>query len=352
MKHILLSILFFLNTIALFAQDNIFMTVIVPERENIPSEAAKQLQVKLQQLVAANGIASDDVNNRFVITAKASILTKDIIPGPPISVSQNIDFTIIIGDAVENKIFETFTISTTGVGQNENKSFISAIKNIKPKSKELIAFLEKGKQDIVSYYNSRCAQVKQEAQSLAAARKYDAAIYQLMLIPDVCDCANDCQELAIQYSKEYTINHAAQLLNEAKAAWAQSPNATGAAKAADIITRIPANTPSQPAIESLTKEINSKLRSDEKKEWEFRMQKYKDEQANHEREQAMRAEQQRADNEYRSRQQAANNAYRTRQQAADNAARKQLIDAYRQVGLAYANNQPKTIIYQKNIILW
>lgn len=341
MKKVIIFVFFAFCTIMMFSQDNIFMSVVVPERENIPDEAAKQLQVKLQQLVASNGVASDDPNNRFVITAKASILTKDVIPGPPVSVSQNIEFTFIVGDAFENKVFETYTISAVGVGQNENKSFISAIKSIKPKNKELITFLSKAKQDIVSYYNIKCAQVLQEAKELAASRQYEEAIYQLMQVPNVCDCSSECQELAIEYNSEYTINYAAQLLNEAKAVWAQSPNANGAAKAADIIACIPANTPSQHGIEVLTEEINAKLNADERREWEFKMQKYRDEQENAKREQAMRTEQQRADNEFRS-----------RQQIADNAARRQLIEACRQVGVAYAKNQPKVVTYQRNIILW
>lgn len=341
MKKVFVFVFFTLCSITMFSQDNIYMSVVVPKRENIPAEAAKQLQLKLQQLIANNGIASDDPNNRFVITAKASIMTKDIIPGPPVSVSQNIDFTFIVGDAFENKVFETYTISTVGVGQNENKSFISAIKEIKSKNTELTAFLDKAKQDIVSYYSDRCEQVKQEAKSLAASRQYEAAIYQLMQIPAVCDCSSECQELAIEYNKEYTINYAAQLLNEAKAVWAQSPNAVGATKAADIIASIPANTPSQYSIEILTKEINDKLKADERRDWEFKMQKYRDEQENIKREQMMRAEQQRADNEFRD-----------RQQTADNAARRQLIEVCRQVGIAYARNQPKAVTYHRNIIVW
>lgn len=67
---------------------------------------------------------------------------------------------------------------------------------------------------------------------------------------------------------------------------------------------------------------------------------------------AYRAKQQASDNAYRANQQAANNAYRTNQQTADNAARKQYIEACRQVGLEYAKNQPKTVVYRKNVILW
>lgn len=166
-----------------------------------------------------------------------------------------------------------------------------------------------------------------------------------------------------KYSAEAVNNHAAALLNRAKAVWASSPNADGATSAADIISQIPANTSSQNGINKLTSEINAKLKADERKAWEFKMRQYSDRIEKQKRDDAARLEQQRANNEYRERQQmanneyrrtqqAANNEYRRTQQAADNAARRQYIEAARQIGIEYARNQPKSVTYQRNVILW
>lgn len=323
------------------AANQIYIQVMQPERDNIPAEAAKQLENKLTQLISANGVAEVDPANRFVLTSKASILTKDIVPGPPAKVSMNIDFTFMVGDLVENKVFESFTISTVGVGINENKAFIAAIKNVKPKNPELVAFLNAAKQEIVDYYASRCGQIKQEAEREAAAQNFDKAIYMLVQVPDVCDCAGECHELAIKYNCNKVNTNAATILNKAKAAWAESPDATGAANAADFLARIPGGTTSQKEADALIAEINKKLRADQKKEWEFKMQQYHDQVEKQKRDDQARLEQQRADNEYRRTQQAANNAART-----------QLIEACRQVGVEYAKNQPKSVTYQRNVILW
>lgn len=340
------------KSLAQTSADHIFIQVTQPERDNIPAEAAKQLENKLTQLISANGIAEIDPANRFVLTSKASILTKDIVPGPPAKVSMNIDFTFMVGDVIENKVFESFTISTVGVGINENKAFIAAIKNVKPKNPDLVAFLNTAKLEIVKYYTLRCSQIKQEAEREAAGHNYDKAIYMLMQVPDVCDCASDCQELAIKYNRNKVNTNAASVLNKAKAAWAESPDATGAAKAADYLKKIPGGTSSQKEVDALVAEINSKLRADQKKEWDFKMQQYNDQIEKQKRDDQARLEQQRADNEYRAIQQQADNEYRKAQQSADNAARSQLIEACRQVGIEYAKNQPKSVTYQKNVILW
>lgn len=344
-------------------EDKIFISVLQPERDNIPTEAGEQLVNKLNQLLMQNGIANEDPSNRFVLTTKVSVMTKDIVPGPPSKVSMHLDFTFIIGDAEENKQFESATISTVGVGINENKAFIAAIKNIKPKNPELVELLTKAKREIVDYYTLRCCEIKASAVKEANARNYEKAIYMLMQIPDVADCAQECQDLAIKYSAEAVNNHAAALLNRARAVWASSPNADGATSAADIISQIPANTSSQNGINKLTSEINAKLKADERKAWEFKMRQYSDRIEKQKRDDAARLEQQRANNEYRERQQmanneyrrtqqAANNEYRQTQQAADNAARRQYIEAARQIGIEYARNQPKSVTYQRNVILW
>lgn len=344
-------------------QDKIYIQVMQPERENIPAEAAKQLEKKLMQLVDANGIAEIDPANRFILTSKASIITKDVTSGPPAKVSMNIDFTFIVGDVIENKVFESFTISAVGVGINENKAFISAIKNVKPQNPDLVAFLKTAKQEIVDYYTTRCGQIKQEAEREAAAHNFDKAIYMLMQVPDICDCSGDCQELAIKYNRNKINTNAAGLLNKAKAVWAESPDEIGAAKAADILAKIPGGTASQSGIDALIAEINKKLRADQKRAWDLKIQQYKDQIEQQKRADQARLEQQRADNEYRAKQQQADNErraiqqqadneYRNRQQHADNAARTQAIEACRQVGIAYANNQPKSVTYNRNVILW
>ena len=76
-----------------FAQsqsNNIYISVVQPQRDDISQEAAEQLETKMHQLIAANGIVDSDPNGRFVITAKAEVLSKDIIGGAPQRISQKI----------------------------------------------------------------------------------------------------------------------------------------------------------------------------------------------------------------------------------------------------------------------
>jgi len=54
------------------------------------------LKNKLDQIATKNGIGGSEVNPRFIITAEVNITTKDIIPGPPQMIAQNLDITFLL----------------------------------------------------------------------------------------------------------------------------------------------------------------------------------------------------------------------------------------------------------------
>jgi hypothetical protein len=361
MKNSIIQLLLYIVIVCpICAQtDQLYISVVQPDRKEIPLEAGKQLERKMVQLLTANGISSLDANNRFVITAKADVTSKDIVASTPQRISEKIDFTLLIGDMVENKVFETITFSLIGIGINENKAFIAAINQIKPQNKELVAFLDKAKEEVVYYYSVRCLQIIKQAQQLASNNEYDEAIYQLMQVPDICDCSKECQDLMIEYTTKRNNAKAAQLLNEAKARWAASPTSEGASVVADIISKIPANTDCQSKVESLIDAVNKKLRQDEKRRWEFKMKQYNDGLEREKREYQLRVDQQMADYELRAKQIEANIQNRKeeleakkRQQAEEQVTRRKMIDAAKSVGLGFANNLPKTITYVKNVMSW
>lgn len=327
---------------------HLYLSVVQPDRDEIPAEAGKQLERKLTQLLTSNGISSQDPNNRFVITAKADITSKDVVASTPQRVSEKIDLTLIVGDIVENKIFETITIPLIGIGINENKAFIAAINQIKPQKAELKVFLDNAKQKIVDYYAVRCSQIIKDAQKLASGNNYDEAIYQLMQVPDICDCSKDCQDLMVEYTIKRNNSIAEQLFNEAKVRWAASPTSEGASDVADIIAKIPANSSSQKDIDALIKSINKKLRDDEKRQWDFKMKQYNDAKEKEQREYQLRVDKQIADNQIKREELDA----RERQKAEEQATRRKMIDAAKSVGLGFVNNLPKSITYIKNVMSW
>lgn len=318
----------------------IVLNTYLPDNIAIPTEAKNLLITKLNQITSNNGMGGSQSNPRFIITANVNIGTKDIIAGPPQMIAQNIEITIFVGDAVTNTIFSNTTLSLKGVGTNENKAFIEAFKTINPKNKEVLAFLEEGKTKIINYYSTNCDFIIKDAQTLVKQEKYDEAIYQLSLVPDVCkDCYFKCLDTLTQIYQQKIDADCKVKFNEAKVTWtaAQTPN--GAEKAGDILSTINPMANCQTDVNAFIKTIDAKLKADEKTRWQFKMKQYADKIA-------MQKEQVRIAEEKGKR----DDNYRENQSSRNFELDKIRVNSYREVAMEQARNQPKTVAY--NNIYW
>ena len=289
----------------------IVLNTYLPDNIAIPTEAKNFLITKLNQIASNNGMGGSQANPRFIITANVNVGTKDIIAGPPQMIAQNLDVTLFIGDAFTNTIFSNTTLSMKGVGINKNKAFIDALKTFNPKNKEVIAFLEDGKTKIINYYSTNCDFIIKDAQTLADQFKFSEAIYELIIVPDVCkECYFKAKDAATLIFNKKIDSDCTEKLKEAKLIWAAEPTENGALKASAIMISIIPSANCKTEINKLASEIKNKLQLEQKKKYDFdmlEMQKH----------------------------------YDTEQK---------IIDAQKEISIEYLRNQPKTITY--NNIYW
>ena len=71
--------------ISVYAADN---------TETFPWGAKAMVENKLTQLLTRNGIAGMDGLGQFVLTVTATPLDKDIIPGPPMKISEKMEMNL------------------------------------------------------------------------------------------------------------------------------------------------------------------------------------------------------------------------------------------------------------------
>ncbi|MBP9848465.1 MAG: hypothetical protein KBC58_03415 [Flavobacterium sp.] len=318
----------------------IILNTYLPENNSIPSEAKKALETKLNQITTNNGMGGSSANPRFIITAVLNIGTKDIIPGPPQMIAQNIDVTLFVGDAITNTVFSNTVISVKGVGTNENKSLIDAIKNINPKNKDISTFLEEGKNKIISYYTTQCDFIIKDAETLAKQQKFDEAIYKLALVPEVCkECYFKCLDNLTKIYQQKIDADCKSKFNEAKTIWSANQSQAGAEKVGDILSAINPEATCQTEITVFIKNIDAKLKADEKARWQFKMKQYADKIA-------FKKEQIRIAEEKDKR----DDVYRENQSVRNLELDKIRVNSYREIAVEQARNQPKTVTY--NNIYW
>ena len=134
----------------------IVLAAYVPQQVDKMSDAARtMLTNKLSQIVTANGMGGSAANERFIITANIVTLTKDLTATAPPMTALGLEVTFYIGDGIEGTKFASKSVQVKGVGTNETKAYIEAIKQIKTNDPSYAAFIEEGKQKIIKYNNNR-----------------------------------------------------------------------------------------------------------------------------------------------------------------------------------------------------
>lgn len=252
---------------------SVALSVVVEDMvETFPVTAKAQMQSKLTKLLTQNGVTSLDYMGQFFITAVAVPQQKEVLAGPPVQIAEVMDVVFYIADYQNKTVFATTSVSTKGVGSNETKSYMDGLKRLNLNSPALKAFVEEGRAKIVDYYNSRAEAMFAEAQSLANRKEYERAIWLVTLIPSECEKYRQSLVLADTFYQGYIDHLCQENLAAAKAVWAASQNAEGAALAGGYLANILPDAGCYDEAEKLYREIKGKVLDD----WHFEMKKYQD----------------------------------------------------------------------------
>lgn len=321
MKKIILTLTVLLS-FSFFAQntekknddkERVVIAAYVPRQiVNMPEEARSTLTNKLNQIVTNNGLGGSASNERFILTANIALLSKDITPTAPPMHAYTVDVQLFIGDGIEGTKFASVSKKYKGVGETETKAYISALKNLKTDDPSFKAFIDEGKKKIVEYYNSKCDFIIKEAQTLEAKQEYQQAIYKLTSVPQVCkECFDKCQALVGPMYKKYIDFKCRKDMNEATNIWSTNQDYSGAEKASQILNKIDPNSSCYKDAVALSEKIAKRIKEIDQREWNFMLKQQQD--------------------------------------AVD--IDKALINAARDIGVAYGENQPD-VVYETVIYGW
>ncbi len=254
-------------------KDLIPISILIQDQPDpLPQGARTYAITKLKQIAANNGVAANEDFSRFFISLELTPITKDIIPGPPMQIAQNMQVTFFLCDYFDQKVFASTSIETKAVGTNETKCFINAVKAINVNSKEIAQFMQDGKQKIIDYYNANCPNIIKKAENLSFQKQYENALYELSSVPEVCDCYDDALAKTKEVYQQY-IDHLCDVnLAKAKAAWAAQQNSGGAAEAGEYLSQIYPDAKCYGEAQGLYNEVKAKVLDD----WKFEMKKWQD----------------------------------------------------------------------------
>lgn len=275
--------------------------------QHIPSAAQSVLQNKLNQITSQNGMGSAGLGSRFIITANIVTMSKDVLGTAPPSIAQTLDVTLYIGDGFEGKKFASHTVTVRGVGANENKAYMEAIKQIRANDPGIQNFITTSKNQIITYYNTRCDAILREAKMLEAQNKFEEAIYVLTSVPDVSSCFDKAMAAVAPLFQKKIDRDCKVRLMEAQNIWSANQTLDAANQVAEILTSIDPQAACMRDVKALSDRVGKRVLELDSREWNFNYEKHI-------------------------------------------GLQKDMIKAYRDVGVAYGNNQPQNMTY--NIIGW
>lgn len=278
----------------------IALAAVVPtDIEGFSPSSQSFLESRLNQITSRHGMGGSVLNERFIIAANVQILSKDITGTAPAMHAYTLEVGFYIGDGLDGTLFATTTKTYKGVGNNETKAFRAALQNIKAGDPSFEAFLEEGKKKIIEYFNTRCDIIMKQAETLASAGEYEHALYTLMTIPEVSkDCYFKAMDAVGPMYQEYIDYRCQSLLSAARAAWSEGQDSQAAQNASVYLEQIDPNSKCFGDVEKLINEISKRIRDVDDREWDFIVD-----------------------------------------------TTKQTIEAARQVGVAYGQNQPQNVTY-------
>ena len=125
------------------AQERLTVSVAVPD--GISSEnAVTTLTSNLKQALVLNDAAAD--TSRFVLQTKIAELSKDVTStAPPMFVTE-LEISLFITDTASGDILSQTSFTVKGIDDNEQASYMDAVKKVKARDPKLRALINQAKE--------------------------------------------------------------------------------------------------------------------------------------------------------------------------------------------------------------
>ena len=179
-----------------------------------------------------------DYGSSFFITCDVTILDRQALSGAPLRISQKTETTFYIADVRTKRIYESVTIASEGIGKSENQAFMNSFSEIDVRSSKIKNFVNSANKKIIDYYESQVDHFISLAEGKAKLGAYDEALHILSEVPDVCPSYGKVCDAALRIYQIMIDKSSLEALQAAKAVWASAHTYEGATKAANFLALV------------------------------------------------------------------------------------------------------------------
>lgn len=212
--------------------------VAVGEVEGLGSGQKTIIENKLRTILTSRGMLGRYGASRFVLAARLSVTDKEVLATSPTKVVLRLTVNISVGDALANVCFGSYDVALKGVGRTETAAVSMAVQNISASSRQLSDLLAEATERIIAYYDKEAPKIIARAEKMAAQGQYEEAICELAVIPEECKSYQDVQDKTVEIYKEYVNHNVAMVLSQAKALWAGDPTPENAVQVMAMLSDV------------------------------------------------------------------------------------------------------------------
>lgn len=235
---------------------------IFDESSNIPAASAEMLATRMKAAVANSGMGATEDVTQFFLTAKSSLLDKHIVSGAPAKYFNASELTFFVVDAFAQRVFTSFSLEVKGIGNSEQQAYTNGYKEFKAGNPKLIAYLKDSNKKILEYYDSQYPVIITEANSLALVKKYEEALFRLSTVPQACIGYTEVVETATRIFQKYLDDKSFEALAKARAIWNAGQDSAAASEAGVYLAQIDPNSKYYQEAVELNNEIKERIHSD------------------------------------------------------------------------------------------
>lgn len=239
LKYILASCLLF-PAQGVMAQDcSIPISVVIDNGfAHVTDETASTLKTQLERLVTQSKLDVGWDNANFAVTAKFDQLDRHVQGGAPAQIVNVFGVTLYLVDIYHQKLFSSAYVEVKGVGTNDTKASMNAVRQLNRGNTKITSFLSGLKQRIINYYDSQLPIIMKEVKSKVAMKNYGEALTMLAVVPTCSNGYDSAMKEAMRIYVLYRDTYFQARLNKAKALWAANPTQQGSVPVVAILSSV------------------------------------------------------------------------------------------------------------------
>jgi hypothetical protein len=171
---------------------------VIPEKhQDLPRGTQNMLLGKMRQMISLNGMSALDNGPLFILFPELMVISDEVTATTPPMRTYNMEVVFSLADRYTGNVYASASQALKGAGKTETAAYNAALKRINVRDGKYKVMLEKGKEEIISYYNTHCDLIISRGNSLASQKKYREALALLNSVPPVCrECFDKSNEAA------------------------------------------------------------------------------------------------------------------------------------------------------------